>query len=1447
MEKQLKLFFWNNQNLFSNNYLEHRLPYTSLWSEQKEKAKTAFDLIKKSYKSIKDLHLGPGQEKELEDKFIRPVLNALDFTYHVEPVTKRGYKKKRPDFALFEDMKSYRSASSVRDHPEKFFSQTLTILESKYWGRRLNDTDKSDVLDSRDPTAQTVKYLDDVHFHTNGKINWAILTNGKHWRLFYYRAASRSGNFFEVDLEEIITNGNIEEFLYFYLFFSRDAFITDPPTGKTWLDQHLKGTEEYAVRVSIKLKNLIFDKVFEGLAEGFVHLRRYELSIQDETDGSRKNIFKGCLTLLYRLLFLLYAESRNLLPVQEPAYYKASLLNLKKDIYHDISTLGLEKMSKKSYSYWSRLESLFDIVAKGDSALNVPIYNGGLFETSRDNFLSTHKMSDPFLAEAIELLTIDHEGEYRPATIPFIDYSSLNVRHLGDIYEGLLEFHVQIAEEDIVAVRKEGKSLWLKAAEVKEKTKISEKKKKGEVYIENSKHERKASGSYYTPHYIVKYIVKNTVGPVLEKRLKTAGELLLELYEAYKTLHKQRSTVSIQGYRARIKGIEDSIFNTLFNIKVLDPAMGSGHFLVHTVDFISDRIISFLADYPENPVIRKIAQLKNEILQEITQQGVRIDERKLTEVNLIKRMVMKRCIYGVDLNDMAVELAKLSLWLDSFTLGAPLSFLDHHLKCGNSLIGTKIDGIEKALAGQLFAINLEPLKRAIRDMIFVSDLPDATLAQVRESYEKFGEANKGLEGYRILLDMLIAEYFGIPEAKKLLVSDFDRIDLNRLWESIRSLPEDEQKLIERVKRASDKKRFFHWEIEFPEVFYEQKSEFGQKIDKKENPGFDCVIGNPPYVRQEELGSFKKDYLKPNYKVFHNMADLYTYFFERGIESLKSSGIFSMITSNKFIKTNYGVPLRKYLTHNTFIKEIVDFGELPIFEEASTFPAIFIIERLPASSTSYLRYSPIRTLQFELLESEVDKSARIIEYASLRNDIWSLANENISYIFKKMEHSGIPLSVYCEGRIKYGVKTGLNEAFIVDRKTRDALINRDRKSEQFIKPLIVGDDVRKYEINFTDTYLIVIPSSYTKISMLKEVLDDNGITMPDEGELYELVRGIDDKKKWAKKCKELNVDCWEDEIWGKIANSFRKKVDNAYEWFSDHYPTLANHLNKFKEKAEIRDDKGDFWWELRPCDYYEYFDKPKIVYPEIAKESRFAFDDTGAYPLKTIFTIPSKDLYLLAILNSKLSFEYLKNICSVLGDVNNKGRLLQQLIYVEKLPIPIISFTIPKKERKEFFKEAVNLYKGSEYEDILKWAEHELALKRNDTIHDFLAYLAEQMIELNKRKNEEIKGFLKWLEREIGAEIDTLTNKTAIKEYREHSFEHLLDVFKKNRNKISIDPSDRKKQDLLENHFTKSMSVLEPLKGKIKNTDNLIDRIVYKLYGLTDEEIEIVEGSLRGRG
>jgi type II restriction/modification system DNA methylase subunit YeeA len=185
---------------------------------------------------------------------------------------------------------------------------------------------------------------------------------------------------------------------------------------------------------------------------------------------------------------------------------------------------------------------------------------------------------------------------------------------------------------------------------------------------------------------------------VLKEKLNRAKNLLEELDKVYDQQRRHLKKPKDWKYWehpgepkgkhiAEIMQKEQDVFEILFDIKVLDPAMGSGHFLVHTVDFISDNIITFLSDYPDNPVVRRIDDLRNEIVRNLADQMVRIDESKLTEVNLIKRMVMKRCIYGVDLNEMAVELAKLSLWLDSFTLGAPLSFLDHHLKCGNSLIG----------------------------------------------------------------------------------------------------------------------------------------------------------------------------------------------------------------------------------------------------------------------------------------------------------------------------------------------------------------------------------------------------------------------------------------------------------------------------------------------------------------------------------------------------------------------------------------------------------------------------------------------------------------------------------------------------------------------------------------------------------------------------------------
>lgn len=295
-----------------------------------------------------------------------------------------------------------------------------------------------------------------------------------------------------------------------------------------------------------------------------------------------------------------------------------------------------------------------------------------------------------------------------------------------------------------------------------------------------------------------------------------------------------------------------------------------------------------------------------------------------------------------------------------------------------------------------------------------------------------------------------------------------------------------------------------------------------------------------------------------------------------------------------------------------------------------------------------------------------------------------------------------------------------------------------------------------------------------------------------------------------------------------------------------YAATYNYLIKMKDKLQGRsyfDSSSKQWYELWNQRNMLHQLSQKIVVQENSMRNEFVIDKGNYFYLDTCCGISIKkeaglsDFYVLAVLNSKLLDFIFKQITVPKAG----GHYIHKPMFLEQLPIARISFATHEKERKEFFKEAVKLYDRSKYDDVIKWAEDELALKRTDTSHDFLSYLAEQMIEMNKTKNEESKGFLKWLEREIGAEIDTLANKTAIKEYHDNNFNHLLDVLKKNKNKISVDPSSRKTQELLERHFNKSMSLLEPLKEKIKATDELIDDIVYKLYCLTDEEIEVVEG------
>ncbi|GBE98801.1 type II restriction endonuclease [Microcystis aeruginosa NIES-298] len=1272
-------------------------------------------------------------EAQTEAELIQPILEILGFSY-IPQVSSRGKgRSERPDYALFATENDRYQAYALQNNERAFYSQVLAIAEAKYWQRSLSDVSKNDQRDiwkNSNPSFQITNYL------TGTGVDWGILTNGREWRLYYRQASSTATEFYLVDLMELLEGGDRQKFRYFWLFFRQEAFIKDIH-GQNFLERVREGSTTYATRVGNELKELVFDRIFPDISKGFVSLN---------TDIQPDLLYEASLSLLYKLLFLLYAEARDLLPVRGD-YRDYSLLQKTREIAVKIDRQQV--FSGTSTGIYDALLSLFRIVDRGDANLAVPRYNGGLFdmEEGRVNcFLGQYKLSDAVLAPILDKLA---RFEGQP-----IDYSFLGVRQLGSIYEGLLEYRIVI----------EGES----------------------VHLENDRGERKATGSYYTPDYIVKYIVSHTLKPILEQRARQFGDVMTEIATRRQESSDRRlGNLSQQGLEKELQRLEKKAITTLLDLKLCDPAMGSGHFLVEAVDYLTDELIQILNLYPEdNPVLTMLETTRQNIIDNLRQQGIILDSPTLEPTQLLQRVVMKRCIYGVDINPMAVELAKVSLWLHSFTVGAPLSFLDHHLRCGNSLIGTTAKDAEAAMieeeSGQLTLLTgpFVGLLRAAEIMRGISTLSDATFAEVEASEQLFRDFDSQAKPYKRLLDVFLSRFFGVKTAIEFLQRYGGNISAIN-WDKI---PRSDQGILDQAASLYKSKRFFHWDLEFPEVFIDLDS-----ASWKDNPGFDAVIGNPPYVRQEGLKDIKP-FLKENYQSFHGVADLYVYFVEMGLLSLQQGGHLGLIISNKFMRANYGTKLRQFLTQQTTIKEIIDFGELPVFSEAATFPSILLIENNIVGQQNVL-VSKIKSLKFNSLIDVINDLSYYVCENSLSVEGWSLAKNQIAKIINKLNKDNISLAQYIQLQIFYGIKTGCNEAFFIDQYTRSKLIESDPKSAEIIKPLVVGDDIRKYEINYQENFLI-----FTR-------------------------RGI-------------NIN---------------------------EYPTIKKHLEKFKSKLEPKPElhsgswqgrkAGNYkWYEIQDTvDYWTFFEHPKIIYPDIAKESRFTLDNNGFYSINTTYLIPSQSYYLLALLNSSLIFFYMSQNSAVLGDTEKQGRLRFFGQYMENIPIRKISFNTNSDRRQHCLEKLIKSYQ--EKQEILKEIEEHIRREETDIVHDILAYLAEQMIEINREKQKEIKSFLRYLERIIGSAIDNLTNKSKIQNYlgdyqksEPHlSLDKLWEILKKNKKKITVNLLDRQIQETLEKEYQTSLDKLLPLKQQLSATDELIDLIVYKLYGLSEEEIKIIEG------
>ena len=562
-----------NKPLFSSHYLEHRLVDSPEWSLD---PRPTFDALQQLYQRKKAL-LSSLNEAQTEDEFIKPVLEILGFSYIAQVVTKTKGRAERPDYALFANDEQKLAAYPNQNNESVFYHQVLAIAEAKYWERplsKISSNDQRDIYKNTNPSFQIVSYL------IGTGVKWGFLTNGREWRLYSRLASSINDEFYTIDLVALLEANDLEKFKYFWLFFRQEAFEPNAQ-NKNFLERVREGSSAYATQVGDELKGLVFEQIFARLAGGFVtDLAGKDHAIQAD------QVYEATLSFLYKLLFLFYAEARYLLPI-EGDYRDYSLMGLAQEIAKKINQNKI--FSDKAFIYRQLIE-LFKIIDQGDRALNVPVYNGGLFHFKTvqiegqewfkpNHFLLNYQLSDAILAPVIDQLA-RFEGQA-------IDYSFLGVRQLGSIYEGLLEYRLII--DDL---------------------------SKGLVHLENDKGDRKASGSYYTPDYIVKYIVSNTIQPILDEREQQFKELMAQINDLYQQKNDKRlSLESLKDIDRRLSILERQAQAILLDIKVCDPAMGSGHFLVETVDYLTDKlikIINFYGDY--NPVLKILREIRQGIL-----------------------------------------------------------------------------------------------------------------------------------------------------------------------------------------------------------------------------------------------------------------------------------------------------------------------------------------------------------------------------------------------------------------------------------------------------------------------------------------------------------------------------------------------------------------------------------------------------------------------------------------------------------------------------------------------------------------------------------------------------------------------------------------------------------------------------------------------------------------
>lgn len=830
MELPLGLEPYRNTALFSDHYLLERLP-ASAWFRpgRKSAARAAMEAIREIYRDVDpERNLTKAPEAQCEEELIKPVLKALGYDYLVQPSTSPGGGIKNvPDFALFDSSESKDKARE--DIRARNYSQAVAIAEGKYWGRPLDKRVDSarDYATNANPSFQIVNYL----IQTGQR--WGILTNGEIWRLYNRDAPQPLERFYEVNLPRLLQSGGHEAFLYYFWGLFSAPAASRGPGGAAHIDSVLRGSVDFSIGVGSELRTRVFSAL-EHIAAGF---------LKGTSDASRRALdeaYDHSLIVLYRLLFVLYAESRELLPLNSNEGYREnlSLFQLIRQVVD--AKERRRQQSTTASTIWSRLKSLWNAIYEGDPDLDVPIYDGELFAPASHSYLDEHSVPDLYLANALDLIgTVPGQIETR-----FVDYRSLSVTHLGTVYEGLLENELVVNEAKLGSVE-------------------------DQVELVPTRSRRKETGSYYTPDPVVQHIVAETLDPLLSGREE----------------------------------------EEILDLKIVDPAMGSGHFLVAAVDRLALAIA--------------------------TSTGAGDGDADLTT---IKRRVVERCIWGVDVNPLAVELAKLSLWLDTASIDKPLSFLDHRLRAGNSVMSQRpLQVLSEIGAGDEQSASLfqDAFERHQDEELLLAEQIDALDP---DSVEGIAE-RKALHEERAASRIRLRKLWDVATAYKMGVAS--RQDLEGVALALPALAPEWEAALGEVSTSlppGDEYVPFHWELEFPEIF--------------SRGGFDAVLGNPPYVSAWEMtqaAPLLREGL-PNLKQWADIAkrhwDLFVLFVRLAQDLLLPGGRFGLIVANPLMREKYAQAIREKLLEGT-IESVVDFGDTNVFEGVSRETVVMVWQKTPA--------------------------------------------------------------------------------------------------------------------------------------------------------------------------------------------------------------------------------------------------------------------------------------------------------------------------------------------------------------------------------------------------------------------------------------------------------------------------------------------------------------------